>query len=270
VNTNYRLLDTGNERRLEQIGNVRVVRNAKQAIWQPKLSEEIWCDADAFFDGEKWQGSIPECLVNFDNNTFEVSMMDGGQVGIFPEQMPNWEWLSKITHDKPYKIINGFAYTGASTIFASSKLTEVTHLDASKTAVTRAKLNLELSCKDDNNVRFIVDDVLTFLQKEVKRGNKYDGFIFDPPAFGRGGKGKTWKLSKDMPELMELIYQLSDGKPSFILLSAHDQSMDEDMLYDMIRKLCPKSADFEKGSLIMNCESGRDIKNGYFARCHVR
>lgn len=192
--------------------------------------------------------------------------MDGGQIGIFPEQTPNWQWLSRITADKKCRIINGFAYTGGSTIFASNPNSEVTHLDASKTSVERAKLNLAISGKDKNKVRFIVDDVLTFLSKEVKRGNRYKGFIFDPPAFGRGGKNKTWKLARDMNDLMELIYQLSDGRPEFLLLSAHDPSLNEDILADLIKKLVPADALIEKGSLVMNCESGRDIKNGYFAR----
>ncbi|PLX71123.1 MAG: hypothetical protein C0602_02450 [Denitrovibrio sp.] len=269
MNSNYRLLDTGNEKRLEQIGSFRVVRNAKQAFWRPALSKQEWDSADAVFDGEKWEGSLPECRVHFDKKTFDISLMDGGQLGIFPEQSPNWEWLEKVTASKDHLIINGFAYTGASTIFASTTTNEVTHLDASKTSVKRAKINLGLSGKEENSVRFIVDDVITFLEKEVKRGRRYDGFIFDPPAFGRGAKNKIWKIDRDIPVLIELINQLSDGRPAFILLSAHEPSMDENYLADLIKKLCPANTQIEKGSLIMNCESGRNIENGYFARFAV-
>ena len=267
MDTDYRLLDTGRERRLEQIGDIRIVRNAKQAFWSPALSKDFWDQADAFFDGESWYGSIPECEVKFGSSTFSISLMDGGQIGIFPEQIPNWHWLEKITENMSWKIINGFGYTGASTVFASHKTNTVTHLDASRTSVNRAKENLRLSGKEDNSVRFIVDDVLSFLRKEVSRGNTYDGFIFDPPAFGRGGKGKTWKLTKDMPELLELMQTLSGGKPSFALLTAHDSSMDENILADTLKQMFPPDAVIEKGPLIMKCESGRDIKNGYFARC---
>ncbi len=135
------------------------------------------------------RGDLPDFSTRFDDVVFSLSLLETGQVGIFPEQEENWEWLRAVTNGKSIKIINGFAYTGGSTLFCSNPLTHVTHLDASKPAVSRAKANLALSGMSDNSVRFIVDDVLTFLEKkEIKRGNSYDGFIFDPPAFGRGGE----------------------------------------------------------------------------------
>jgi len=266
MKTDYKLLDTGNEKRLEQFGEVTLVRTAKQAMWNPTLDRSEWQKADAVYTGDKWKGEIPELVTHFDDVLFSIGLLEAGQVGVFPEQEESWEWLRSITKDKSHKIINGFAYTGGSTFFSSNPINDVTHLDASKPSVVKAMHNMELSRMSNHKIRFIVDDVITFLQKEVKRGNKYDGFIFDPPAFGRGGKGKTWKLSKDLPTLIQLISELSDGKPSFVLLSAHDPSMDHRTLAEHMKGLCPKGTVIEKGKFIMKPVNGKTMENGYFAR----
>lgn len=269
MNTDYTLLDTGDGKRLEQFGSIRIIRAAKQALWKPALPISEWEKADAVYDDEGWHGITEDFSTHFNDVCFSLGMLESGQVGVFPEQIPNWEWLSEIIKGEKHNIINGFAYTGGSTLFASNHINKVTHLDASKPAIKKAKINAEQSFKDSNDIRYIQDDVLSFLRKEIKRGNRYDGFIFDPPAFGTGGKGKKWKLSKNLPELLEMVYELSDGKPEFILLSAHDQTMDHKKLAKMIKKMCPKSAKIESGDLIMKAESGNDLKNGYFARCKL-
>lgn len=270
MNTDYKLLDTGNGKRLEQFGSIRIVRDAKQADWKPSLPKSEWAAADASYLKDGWDADLKPFNVSFQNITFSLELLETGQLGIFPEQIENWQWLEKINEGEKFDIINGFAYTGGSTLFASNRINRVTHLDASKPAIKRAKTNMELSFKDENNIRFIQDDVVSFLQKEIKRGKRYDGFIFDPPAFGKGGKGKTWKLSKDLPELMELIYELSGGNPAFILLTAHDPALNHKKLAENISKMCPSSASIESGDLIMPAESGNHLKNGYFARCFIK
>lgn len=269
MNTDYILLDTGNGKRLEQFGNITVIRPAKQADWKPSLPVSDWNQAELFYENEKWTGAPEEFTTHFNDITFSLAKMDNGQVGVFPEQVENWEWLQKTTEGEKHKILNGFAYTGGSTLFSSNHINKVTHLDASKPAIKKAKHNMELSFKINNNIRFIHDDVITFMKKEVKRGKKYDGFVFDPPAFGKGGKNKTWKLSKDLPVLMELIYELSATEPSFVLLTAHDPSMNAKDLAKQLKKMCPKSAKLESGDLVMKAQSGNDIKNGYFARFSI-
>lgn len=266
MNTDYRLLDTGSGRRLEQFGGIRIVRTAKQAYWKPALPSSEWDSADAVYDGDEWRGELPEFTARFDDAVFSLGLLETGQIGIFPEQQENWEWLRKTVSDRPLRILNGFAYTGGSTIFSSTPYTDVTHLDASKPALTRARQNLNLSGRGANSVRFIPDDVLTFMAKEAKRGNRYDGFIFDPPAFGRGGSGKTWKLTKDLPKLAGLIKELSDGCPKFVLLTAHDPELDENSLADAVRSISKEIRSVEKGELIMRSESGKTMNSGYFAR----
>jgi 23S rRNA (cytosine1962-C5)-methyltransferase len=264
MQTDYRLLDTGNGKRLEQVGDIIINRTAKQANWRPALSKSEWSKAHTTYD-DNWSVDIPEFTSAFDDITFSLATLETGQIGVFPEQMQNWQWLKDINTDKDWRIVNGFAYTGGSTLFASNAQNHITHLDASKPAINRAKINAQLSGKSDNNIRYITEDMITFLEKEVKRGNTYDGFIFDPPAFGRGPKGKKWKLTSDMPKLINLIDQLSDGQPKFILLSAHDSSLTPRKLADMIRPLS-KGAEVEYGELIMKTENGPDMQNGYFAR----
>ena len=266
MDTDYKLLDTGNGKRLEQFGSFRIIRAAKQALWKPALPKSEWQKADASFEDE-WKGDIRDFSTSFNDVCFNLGMLESGQVGVFPEQMENWIWLDKVIEGERHSIINGFAYTGGSTMFASNHINKVTHLDASKPAIKRAKENAELSFKKSNDIRYVQDDVMTFLKKELKRGHHYDGFIFDPPAFGKGGKGKKWKLSKDLPELLELVYGLSSGNPAFIMLSAHDPSLDHVKLAKMIKKMCPKSVKVESGDLIIKAKSGNNLKNGYFARC---
>lgn len=266
MKTDYRLLDTGGGRRLELFGDIRLVRNAKQADHKPALPESEWKKAAAVFDGESWHGEVRDFTVSFNGAVFSLALLEAGQVGIFPEQEENWEWLRKTVGSRSIKIMNGFAYTGGSTIFASTPHTDVTHLDASKPAVTRAAANINLSGKGANSVRFIVDDVITFMEKEVRRGKSYGGFIFDPPAFGRGGKGKTWKITRDLPKLADLIRKLSGGAPGFILLSAHEPELEAEFLADIIKSISTDIKNVETGVLRMRAESGNDIDNGYFAR----
>jgi 23S rRNA (cytosine1962-C5)-methyltransferase len=270
MKTNYELLDTGNRKRLERFGDKIVLRDAKQAEWKPSLPKSEWDKAHLRYENDEWSGDMSEFYGYFDDVTFNLKPMSMGQIGIFPEQAENWAWLKKVCEGKDYKIINGFAYTGGSSLFSSNSETEVCHLDGAKTSVNHAKLNFEVSDKLENKVRFIVDDVLTFMEKEVKRGKKYDGFIFDPPAFGRGGKGKTWKLSRDIDKLVSLIEKLSQGKPKFILLSAHDPSMTSKDLADKIfsiKGIFP--ANMEHGDLVMPTSRNQNMYNGYFARWSV-
>lgn len=269
MQTNYKLVDTGDGCRLEKFGKITINRAAVQAFWKKQLPKEKWDNADLIFSGEEWTGSDAEFTAYFDDVKFSLKPMSMGQVGVFPEQAENWAWLKETVSSikENVKIINGFGYTGGSTLFSSFPHSEVCHVDASKTAVTRAKLNSELSGKDGNEIRYIVDDVITFLNKEVKRGKKYDGFIFDPPAFGRGGNGKVWKLKRDIGALFNLIDDLSGGVPKFILISAHDTEMDAETLADYIGGLVGVNyRDVEKGDLVMHTDTGQHMKNGYFAR----
>jgi 23S rRNA (cytosine1962-C5)-methyltransferase len=270
INTNYKFLDSGNGKRLEIFNNIKVVRTAKQAVWKPALSKTIWQKADLIFENGKWSGNFPkDSFVRFSNNIFEIKTYSQGQIGLFPEQENNWYWLErKIQNYKNYlRIVNGFAYTGASTVFSSYTNTEVCHLDSSKASVKQAKRNIELSNKSSNKVRFIVDDVITFLQKELKRNSYYNGFIFDPPAFGRGEKNKIWKFERDLPKLFDLINALSNGNLVFLLISAHHKDYSEVILKrTLLEHIKLERKEIETGRMVLISEKGHSLPNGYYVR----
>jgi 23S rRNA (cytosine1962-C5)-methyltransferase len=227
-NFEYELIDCGNGSRIEKFGDVLIDRPCPQAMWALKLRET---EAPVFFERfnnqARWKGSEKLndtwTLKVGDTVQAELRFSQNGQVGIFPEQFTNWQWIEeKIKKNKVrgLKILNGFAYTGMSTLFASTKNTEVCHVDGAKSSIGWAKRNAELSGLSENKIRWICDDVLQFMAREVRRRQKYDGIILDPPAFGRGAK-KDWKIERDLPELMKLVGKLLTDKPSFVILTCH-------------------------------------------------
>ena len=241
----YELIDCGRFRRLERFGDRIIERSCPQATWpmksntSPFIKGGIKGGFSATNDrllharfirkpGQKSQWKKPAELSDTwsikvgKNITAELRLSSQGQVGIFPEQFDNWQWINDIVTDvkTPKKILNAFAYTGMSTLFASTKYTTITHLDGAKSAISWAKRNAELSNMTDHKIRWICDDVLKFMAREVRRGNSYDGIILDPPAFGRGGK-TDWKIERDLPELMKLTTQLLTNKPLFVILTCH-------------------------------------------------
>ncbi|MBT3348752.1 hypothetical protein HN954_02230 [bacterium] len=222
----YALIDCGDERRVEKFGEIIVDRPCPQATWRRKIRG----NSDAFFVREnpnsEWKKSknIPETWnVKIGKIQAELRFSKNGQIGIFPEQWENWNWIEKkVTEnaDRPLKILNLFAYTGIATLHASAKNTEVCHVDGAKSAITWAKKNAEISGFSDAKIRWICDDVMKFLAREIRRGKKYDGIILDPPAFGRGAK-KDWKIERDLPELMKMIAELLSQNPIFVVLTCH-------------------------------------------------
>ena len=232
----YELIDCGDFSRVERFGKIIIDRPCPQATWASKVTD---FEYDVFFDRNgkeaKWDGA--ENFAGFweiqvgEKVRAELRFSKNGQVGIFPEQLDNWHWIQeKVSNKLPLlagegrgevvKILNTFSYTGMATLFASTENTEVVHVDGAKSAISWAKKNAEISGKSANKIRWIHDDVLKFMAREVRRGNKYDGIILDPPAFGRGKKG-DWKISRDLPELMRLVAELLSEKPLFVILTCH-------------------------------------------------
>lgn len=270
---NYELLDCGNFEKLERFGNLIFRRPALQAFWKKKLSKDVWNNFDAMFDQEsnKWIKKTEAEISNFEchNLSFELRYSPNRQIGIFPEQLPNWKLIQKIVSNskRPLNILNGFAYTGASTLFSSSENTKVTHIDASSSSVNWAKKNCILSNKDNNQIRWIVDDILLFMKREVKREIVYDGIILDPPAFGRGKKGAVWKIKRDLPKLIQLIEQLLSDDPQFIVLSCHDKDFENDELLQEI--MCIKKLNHNNSELIdliIKSKNGNDLPAGKCVR----
>ena len=277
-NCNYKLLDCGEFEKLEQIDDVIIRRSAPQAIWERKLNKETWDQYQAKYDLQKhaWEFQQDLILPHFlcDDLIFELRFSTNGQIGIFPEQEPNWRWLQDVISkaDRPLNILNGFAYTGASTLFASSaekntNSINVTHVDAAAGSVKWARENCRLSNLENNNIRWIVDDIIKFLTREFKRGNKYDGIILDPPAFGRGKKSATWKLDRDLPKLMQLVDQVLSSTPEFIILSCHDKAFGNNELQDNLSKIKKfNNGKIETVDLTIKSLDGNDLPSGNCAR----
>ena len=229
---NYRLIDSGLGRKLERIGGYLIDRPEPQAMWQPRLTEADWDKADAIFMGGnaedegvhgRWQNfGIQDELweTSFDKIKFFGRLTSFRHVGFFPEQCAHWEWLQQRV--KPgMKILNLFAYSGVHSLIAASLGAEVTHVDASKKAITWARENQDLN-DPSWKIRWIVEDAIKFVEREVKRGNKYDGILLDPPKFGRGPNGETWELFDDLPaHLYDCLELLKPEKGSFLLMTSY-------------------------------------------------
>jgi len=267
---NYELLDCGDLRRLERFGDIVIDRPAKQADFAKKLSKNTWDKADAVFVGDwSFNKKLPESFVlDLGPAKMELKFTASGQIGIFPEQGVNWEWLLKLSQGlkKPVSTINCFAYTGASSLFASL-LGEVCHVDGSKPAVKWASDNVTLSGLQDKSIRWIVEDVLTYMKREVKRGKKYNGFILDPPAFGRGKDGKVWSLQKNLDELIELSSELCNDDIKFFILSAHDPQIAEEDLREVLLDVKGiESENIETLKLEIESKAGNSLPCGVCAR----
>lgn len=226
--SDYELLDSGENMKLERYGEIVVARPETQALWK-KARPELWETTHAEFRfGAKgsWdmRRQMPEAWkVTRGPLSFIARLTGFKHVGIFPEQEPNWIWVKDQVKklDSP-SVLNLFGYTGIASLAAAHPGAQVTHVDASKQSLNWAKENAELTGIPGDKIRWILDDALAFAKREVRRGAKYDGIILDPPAFGRGAKKEVWKIEEDLPKLLETLKQLLSDKPgSFFLLNGY-------------------------------------------------
>lgn len=229
--TTYTLIDSGNLRKLEQVGPYRLVRYAPSAAYRPSRPE-LWEDVDAVYHkndkgGGEWEflRSVAEKFtIELAPFQVQVKLTPFGHLGLFPEQRANWDLILGLPEPKErVDVLNLFAYSGLSSLACLARGFSVCHVDSSKGMVEWASENVRLSNLADRTIRYIVDDVMKFVQREVKRGKRYQGFILDPPTFGRGTKGEVWKLEDEISGLMDLLMQLCDGQPEFIICSCHTQ-----------------------------------------------
>ena len=227
----YQLLDTGNGAKLEQVGPYRLVRPAPQALWRPSYPAEVWDTAVARYHRQSSGGGTwtykstlpPTWVVTYCDLTLKVRLTDFGHLGFFAEHGPHWQWLRQYVQDarRPIRLLNAFAYTGGMSLAAAAAGASVVHLDAAEGIVAWARDNAQLSGLAAARIRWVVEDVTKFLTREVRRGNKYDAIVLDPPSFGRGSKGEVWKLERDLPALLDLCSQVLSDEPLCVLLSAH-------------------------------------------------
>ncbi len=227
--SDYELLDSGDGEKLERFGLVTVARPEIQALWA-KQSPDAWKNADATFTFADKKGvwktkkDLPESWqVSWDDATFLARLTSFKHTGLFPEQAPNWQWVRETIAplSKP-SVLNLFGYTGAASVTAALSGAFVTHVDASKQSLDWAHENANLSNVPADGIRWMLDDALAFVKREVRRNSTYDGIILDPPAFGRGAKGEVWHIEDDLsPLLTELRKLLSDKSGSFFLLNGY-------------------------------------------------
>jgi len=226
----YELLDSGEGEKLERFGRLVLRRPENQAIWKKGLPAEMWDKASATFThGEKsgrWKKESEveeEWKMNFSGFKFNLTLLPSKHVGVFPEQSQNWKWLEeKIKNaNHPIKVLNLFANTGGATLACCKANAEVVHLDSSKFSIDFAKKNLKINGMEDAKVRFIIDDARKFVEREIKRGGKYDVIILDPPIYGKGGKGEVWKIEKDLLPLVVRLREVLSNNPVAILLNGY-------------------------------------------------
>ncbi|MEK7586177.1 MAG: class I SAM-dependent methyltransferase [Patescibacteria group bacterium] len=280
----YELLDSGEGEKLEQYGPYVLSRPDPEALWSKKLASNVWEKADLKFvrNGIKAKWIIKEGVpkswnIEFGDFNFSIRPTSFKHTGLFPEQLPNWQWTKDIieknkkSYEKPISVLNLFAYTGGATLACARAGAEVCHVDGSKTAVAWARENAELSGLKDAPIRWIVEDVVMFLKREIKRGHKYDAIIMDPPSFGHGPKDELWKIESHFLELMTLCKEILSDKPLFILINGYTAGYSpiayENNLKDMMND---KKGSIEIGELtIKESQSDRLLPCGIFARWAV-
>lgn len=273
----YVLLDSGNGEKLERYGEIILSRPDPQALWQKKIPASVWQSASAkFIQKEKkgeWQikRSVPaKWAIDFSGFKFWIKPTPFKHTGLFPEQSGNWHWASEKIKSagRPVSILNLFGYTGAATLSAAASGASVVHVDSSKSAVSWARENAELSGLSEKPIRWILDDAVKFVEKEIRRGHKYDGLILDPPAFGRGPSGEVWKIEKDFPKLISNLEKLLSSRPLFVLLSGYASGFSAIAYENNLKSIVEKfGGEIEKGELsIQEEKTGRLLPCGIFAR----
>ena len=239
----YEVIDCSKGEKLERWGNYLLVRPDPQVIWDTPKKEKGWKKMNAHYHRSKKGGGEWEFFdlpqqwsINYGSLTFQLKPFSFKHTGLFPEQAVNWDWFSeKIRHaGRPVKVLNLFAYTGGATIAAAAAGASVTHVDASKGMVTWAKENAASSGLSDAPIRWIVDDCVKFVEREIRRGKKYDAIIMDPPSYGRGPKGEIWKIEEAIYPLVQLCAQLLTDKPLFFLINSYTTGLQPAVLSYMI------------------------------------
>lgn len=287
----YQLIDFGavpgrGGRKLERFGSLTVDRPCPAAD-KPIGDSSAWLEADARYNGAKvgdgkWTpkqlADGPAISVPIDKNaTFQMQLelTPAGQVGLFPEQYANWRWIAQQVgrSTRTLRVLNLFGYTGGSTLAAAlgpriAAGAEVTHVDASKPSVALARRNAELSGLAEAPVRWIVEDAVKYCRREVKRGSRYDAVVLDPPSYGHGPKGEEWKLERDLPGLLDLVAELVERSPVFLLATCHTPGVGpaelSAYLSDAIVGHCGQPP--ASGRLWLKTDDGRRLESGVYAR----
>lgn len=269
----YSLLDSGDEKRLEKFGKYILIRPCSQAVWKP-LHPELWKKADAMFtrdEGNQWsfRTKLPQkWTMRLENLMFSISPTDFGHLGIFPEHHHLWSWMEPKIRAANFQpnILNLFAYSGAASIKLASCNAKVCHVDASKKSVSWAAENAELNNLQNAPIRWIVEDAMKFMQREIRRGVLYDGIILDPPTFGKGAKGEIFKIEKDIGPLLALCKQLLSPKALFLVFTCHTPGFTPCCMKYLLQEMFPDSSKIEAGEMLIEGKQTFALPSGVYAR----
>ncbi len=274
----YEILDMSNGEKLERWKDIILIRPDPQIIWKEKSFPEKWKTANARYSrsntgGGAWQyhKRLPESWqVHYKDLTFNIKPMGFKHTGLFPEQAVNWDWMiNKIKSEKrEIKVLNLFAYTGGATVACASAGASVCHVDSSKGMVSWAKENIVSSGLSERPVRFIIDDVTKFVQREIRRGNKYDAIIMDPPSYGRGKNGEVWQFENNISDLVELCSQVLSDNPLFFLINSYTTGISSKVLENILSiKLNLKKGKLSSGEIGLPMkDSGLVLPCGIYGR----
>ena len=273
----YEILDMANGEKLEKWNNIYLIRPDPQIIWKEKSYPEKWKQANARYNrsssgGGNWQRykKIPDAWqVKYKDLTFNIKPMGFKHTGLFPEQAVNWDWMiDKIKNEKrEIKVLNLFAYTGGATVACLSAGASVCHVDSSKGMVTWAKENVVSSGLEKASVRYIVDDVVKFVNREMRRGHKYDAIIMDPPSYGRGTNGEVWQFENNIYDLVELCSKVLSDNPLFFLINSYTTGISSTVLENILRLNIKNKGKYSCGEIgLPMTESKMVLPCGIFAK----
>jgi 23S rRNA (cytosine1962-C5)-methyltransferase len=265
---NYKLIDFGESEKLESFGGTIVRRETPAAIGL-RDNVDLWsCPqlrGKQAGTGYRWIGETPSPWY-LDTGSFRLQLKPTptGQLGVFPEQAENWDWIAHCPLElKDLRALNLFAYTGGTTLALANRGVQVTHVDAAKSVVNWARANSQDSGLNESPIRWIVEDAMTFVQREIKRGNEYDIVVADPPSFGRGPKKELWKIQHDLEDLVDSLSQLASERFKMILLSCHTPGIDHDTLAALVNNAFNfRSGDVENFELSLSTDNGKQLPSG--------
>lgn len=276
----YELIDSGNFEKLERFGQYITIRPEPQALWDKSLSSKDWeklahvrfvPKSSSSGTWNKLKTMPDQWKISYNLNpqqkiTFRLGLTSFKHVGIFPEQAVNWDYIFNAVNDLKKHItprfLNLFAYTGGASLAAKAAGAEVTHVDSIKQVVTWANENRQLS--DLGDIRWMVEDALKFVKREIKRGNSYHGIILDPPAYGHGPNGEKWKLEDNINEMMKSVLKILDKERHFLILNAYSLGFSSIVIENMLSSFAGKN--LKTGELYLKAKHGNKLPLGVFGR----
>jgi 23S rRNA (cytosine1962-C5)-methyltransferase len=263
----YKILDMANGEKVEDWNGIILRRPDPQIVWNQKTNNEVWKKVDAHYHRSKTGGGAWEKLkkvpdswqIQYKDLTFNLKLMGFKHTGLFPEQASNWDFMiDKIkSSGRKINVLNLFAYTGGATVACAYAGADVVHVDSSRGMVDWAKENIKSSNLEDRYVRFIVDDAIKFVEREIRRGHKYDAIIMDPPSFGRGANKEVWHFEDNIYDLVELCSKLLSDDPLFFLINSYTTGISSEVLKNILELTVNKT---HKG-IISNGEIGLPMEN---------